>query len=81
MVVIFNWICIIYGNLFFFIVILLVDVWYDYKIECYVDLVLEGDYYWSLLCWGMYGGEVNYGKFVGDIILELSLLVIFVEIS
>lgn len=37
------------------------EVWNDYKRERRVDLVLENDYYWSLLRWGRYGGAANHG--------------------
>lgn len=59
----------------------LADAWKDYKIERRVDLALESDYYWSLLRWGLYGGEANQGKPAGDIIPELSSPATFVEIS
>lgn len=59
----------------------LADAWKDYKIERRADLALEGDYYWTLLRWGLYGGEANYGKPVGDIIPELNSPATFVEIS
>lgn len=81
MAVIPNWICIIYGNSFFLTVILSVDVRYDHKTECYADSVSEGDHHRSSPCRGTHGGEVNYGKFVGDTTLEPSLLVIPAETS
>lgn len=59
----------------------LADAWTDYKRERRVDLALEGDYYWSLLRWGLYGGEANHGKPAGDIIPELNSPATFVEIS
>lgn len=59
----------------------LTDAWTDYKRERRVDLALEGDYYWSLLRWGLYGGEANHGKPAGDIIPELSSPATFIEIS
>ncbi|MCZ2634772.1 RagB/SusD family nutrient uptake outer membrane protein, partial [Bacteroides fragilis] len=70
-----------HGNLPPSIATSLADAWHDYKIERHVDLALEGDYYWSLLRWGMYGGEANHGKPAGDIIPELSSPATFVEIS
>jgi hypothetical protein len=46
----------------------LATAWTDYKRERRVDLTLENDYYWSLLRWGMYGGNANHGNApVGDI--------------
>ena len=59
----------------------LADAWNDYKIERRVDLALEGDYYWSLIRWGLYGGEANHGKPAGDIIPELNSPATFIEIS
>ena len=70
-----------HGNLPPSIATSLADAWNDYKIERHVDLALEGDYYWSLLRWGMYGGEANHGKPAGDIIPELSSPATFIEIS
>lgn len=59
----------------------LAEAWTDYKRERRVDLALEGDYYWSLLRWGLYGGEANHGKPAGDIIPELASPATFIEIS
>lgn len=59
----------------------LADAWNDYKRERRVDFALEDDYYWSLLRWGMYGGEANHGKPAGDIIPELNSPATFIEIS
>lgn len=59
----------------------LADAWMDYKRERRVDLALEGDYYWSLIRWGLYGGEANHGKPAGDVIPELSSPATFIEIS
>lgn len=50
----------------------LADAWTDYKRERRVDLVLEDDYYWSLLRWGRYGGPANHGLPSGSIIPELT---------
>lgn len=57
------------------------DAWNDYKVERHVDLALEGDYYWSLLRWGKYGGAANSNKPEGDIIPELNSPATFIEIS
>lgn len=46
--------------------------WTDYKRERRVDLVLENDYYWSLLRWGRYGGDANHGIPSGGTIPELT---------
>lgn len=48
------------------------DAWTDYKRERRVDLALEGDYYWSLLRWGKYGGDANYGRNPSGKIKELD---------
>lgn len=48
------------------------DVWEDYKRERRVDLVLENDYYWSLLRWGRYGGAANHGLESNSQIPELT---------
>lgn len=50
----------------------LADAWKDYKRERRVDLVLEDDYYWSLLRWGRYGGAANSGIASGGTIPELT---------
>ena len=55
--------------------------WTDYKRERRVDLVLENDYYWSLLRWGRYGGDANYGKISGSVIPELTILPKVMDIS
>lgn len=55
--------------------------WTDYKRERRVDLVLENDYYWSLLRWGRYGAEANYGKASGGDIPELTELPKVIDIS
>jgi len=49
-----------------------VKAWTDYKRERRVDLVLENDYYWSLLRWGRYGGNANHGIPSGGTIPELT---------
>lgn len=48
------------------------QAWTDYKRERRVDLVLENDYYWSLLRWGRYGGNANHGIVAGGTIPELT---------
>ncbi|MBB2147906.1 RagB/SusD family nutrient uptake outer membrane protein [Pedobacter gandavensis] len=57
------------------------EAWTDYKRERRIDLVLENDYYWSLLRWGRYGGDANYGKPSGDKIPELEQLPTVMDIS
>lgn len=48
------------------------EAWTDYKRERRVDLAKEGDYYWSLLRWGKYGGPANGGLSPGSRIPELE---------
>ncbi len=50
----------------------LTTAWKDYKRERHVDLVMENDYYWSLLRWGRYGGDANSGLASGGTIPELT---------
>jgi tetratricopeptide (TPR) repeat protein len=57
------------------------DAWKAYKRERRVDMAKEGDYYWSLLRWGKYGGDANYGAQPGAKIPELSTAPTFIEIS
>jgi len=57
------------------------DAWADYKRERRVDLAEEGDYYWSLLRWGKYGGDANSGRAPGAKIAELVEAPSFIEIS
>jgi hypothetical protein len=59
----------------------LADAWTDYKRERRVDLVLENDYYWSLLRWGRYGGAANYGNPSGGTIPELTEVPRVMDIS
>jgi hypothetical protein len=59
----------------------LADAWTDYKRERRVDLVLENDYYWSLLRWGRYGGAANYGNPSGGAIPELTEVPRVMDIS
>ena len=57
------------------------EAWADYKRERRVDLVLENDFYWSLLRWGKYGYEANDGHQPGGMIDELNKPATFPEIS
>lgn len=59
----------------------LTNAWADYKRERRVDLVLENDYYWSLLRWGRYGGDANSGRPSGDVIPELTEVPLVMDIS
>jgi hypothetical protein len=57
------------------------DAWSDYKTERRCELVLENDYYFSLLRWGKIGGAANHGRSPGDVIPELNEAVTGIEIS
>lgn len=57
------------------------EAWTDYKRERHVELVMEGDYYWSLLRWGKYGYEANHGEAPSGTIQELNCPATFPEIS
>lgn len=59
----------------------LAKAWTDYKRERRVDLVLENDYYWSLLRWGRYGGNANHGIASGGTIPELTTAPQVMDIS
>lgn len=59
----------------------LATAWTDYKRERRVDLVLENDYYWSLLRWGRYGGNANHGNPSGGNIPELETLPQVMDVS
>lgn len=59
----------------------LATAWADYKRERRVDLTLEGDYYWSLLRWGMFGGEANHGNVQAGDIPELNVTPTVMDIS
>ncbi|WP_341216880.1 RagB/SusD family nutrient uptake outer membrane protein [uncultured Wocania sp.] len=48
------------------------DAWEDYKRERRVELVLENDYYFSLLRWGKIGGPANHGLEPNSAIPELN---------
>jgi hypothetical protein len=55
--------------------------WADYKRERRVELTLEGDYYWSLLRWGMFGGDANHGNAQAGDIPELDVTPTVLDIS
>lgn len=59
----------------------LAEAWADYKIERRVELFWEADWYFSLLRWGMYGGEANDGKASRSVIDELTEPATFIEIN
>lgn len=58
----------------------LAEAWKEYKIERHVELFWEADWYFSLLRWGMYGGEANDGKASRSEIEELQTPATFIEI-
>jgi len=57
------------------------EAWVDYKRERKVDLVLENDYYWSLLRWGLYGGLANHNNPQAGDIPELNEVPRVMDIS
>lgn len=59
----------------------LANAWIDYKRERRVDLVMENDYYYSLLRWGRYGGDANSGLAAGGTIPELTEVPTVMDVS
>lgn len=59
----------------------LAEAWTDYKRERRVELFWESDWYFSLLRWGMYGGDANYGYASQSTIPELTEPAYFIEIN
>jgi hypothetical protein len=57
------------------------DAWKLYQRERRVELVMENDYYWSLLRWGKHGGPANYGAEPGGKIRELTVSPTYIEIA
>lgn len=59
------------------------DAWTDYKRERRVELAKEsvGDYYFSLLRWGKYGGDANHGIAPAGEIPELKEPATYVSIA
>jgi hypothetical protein len=59
------------------------QVWTDYKRERRVELAKEGegDYYFSLLRWGLYGNDANSGRGPGAKIAELEVPATFIDIT
>ena len=57
------------------------EAWVDYKRERRVELAKEGDYYWSLLRWGKYGGPANAGRTPGAKIAELTESAYLIDIT
>ncbi len=59
------------------------DAWTDYKRERRVELAKEsvGDYYFSLLRWGKYGGDANFGRAPGAKIVELEDPATYISIA
>ncbi|MDR2119446.1 MAG: RagB/SusD family nutrient uptake outer membrane protein [Tannerella sp.] len=55
--------------------------WKLYQRERRVELVMENDYYWSLLRWGKHGGPANYGIAPGGKIRELTVSPTYIEIA
>ena len=57
------------------------EAWTDYKRERRVELFWETDWYYSLLRWGMYGGDANHGQASKSIIPELTESAYYIEIN
>jgi hypothetical protein len=57
------------------------DAWKLYQRERRIELVMENDYYWSLLRWGKHGGPANYGAEPGGKIRELTVSPTYIEIT
>lgn len=57
------------------------DAWTDYKRERRVELFWESDWYFSLMRWGMYGGEANHGLAPKSTIPELTESPSLIEIN
>ena len=57
------------------------DAWQLYRRERRIELVMENDYYWSLLRWGKHGGPANYGAEPGGKIHELTVAPTYIEIA
>lgn len=55
--------------------------WKEYQTERRAELFWEGDYYWSLLRWGKYGGDANDGKAPSSVITELTVPATYLEIA
>jgi len=55
--------------------------WKLYMRERRVELVMENDYYWSLLRWGKHGGYANYGIAPSGKIQELTISPHYIEIA
>lgn len=59
----------------------LAEAWTDYKRERRVELFWESDWYFSLLRWGLYGGEANHGLAPKSTIPELEEDAYLIEIN
>lgn len=57
------------------------EAWADYKIERRVDCVMEMDYYFSLMRWGIHGGPANAGQPQMGVVQELVEMPLFYEAS
>jgi hypothetical protein len=57
------------------------DAWKLYMKERRVEMVMENDYYWSLLRWGKHGGFANNGVAPSGKINELTVSPTYVEIT
>ncbi|MGQ7870737.1 RagB/SusD family nutrient uptake outer membrane protein [Sunxiuqinia sp. sy24] len=57
------------------------EAWNLYLKERRVEMVMENDYYWSLLRWGKHGGFANNGTAPGGKISELTVPPTYIEIT
>ncbi|GHV19726.1 membrane protein [Bacteroidia bacterium] len=57
------------------------EAWTDYKRERRVEMAKEGDFYWTLLRWGKYGGPANAGREPGGKIAEFTEPAYLIDIT
>jgi hypothetical protein len=55
--------------------------WKLYQQERRIELVMENDFYWSLLRWGKHGGPANYGAAPDGKVRELTVSPTYIEIA
>ncbi|MDR2469737.1 MAG: RagB/SusD family nutrient uptake outer membrane protein [Tannerella sp.] len=57
------------------------EAWKLYIKERRIELVMENDFYWSLLRWGKHGGYANNGVPPGGKMMELTVSPTYIEIA